>query len=127
MLNWLWMRAIFIFFAIAALLALSACDSTSDSPGLTQGCPAGAAMIAVTDGYLETLCGCAEAAPAYFAPGSRLTCTVTAGTTVFFNYFDTHTMHKIVPVGTPAIPPSALSNPNDPSTMIYPHVVKLSD
>src|SRR5271154_7128069 len=111
MVNWLQMRLPFTFLASAAL-ALGACGpGTTDVPAST-GCAAGQAMISVSDGYLETLCGCAEAAPVYSGPGSRLKCTVTSGTIVFFNYLATHAVHQIVSVGTPTFPSSGVSDPN---------------
>jgi hypothetical protein len=115
--------------ALAALSAsvFSSCGTTEATgiPDPSRGCPAGAAMISVADGYLETLCGCAEPAPAYFSSSNHLLCTVTAGTTVLFNYIDVRSKHQILPVGTPAFPPSPLSNPMDQANMIRVHVIKL--
>jgi hypothetical protein len=126
MLNWLQMRSRYTFLAIA-LLAFASCDSnTVDQPAANTNCPAGAAMISLTDGYLETLCGCAEASPSYFGPGSRLTCTVTAGTIVFFNYTGTNAVHQIVSVGTPSFGASAISDPNDGVSMIRVYAAQFS-
>src|SRR4051794_21181410 len=116
-------RALLIAVSLLTATLFSGCDSESDLPATSKSCPANAAMITVSDGYLETICGCAEAAPAYYAPGSRLLCTVTAGTTVIFNYLVTHSQHQILATGTPSFPPSPVSNPTD-QTVIRVHAVR---
>lgn len=127
MLNWLQMRSPFTFLAIAVLTFASCGPGTVDQPAANTSCPAGAAIISLTDGFLETLCGCAEASPSYFGPGSRLTCTVTAGTIVFFNYTATTAVHQIVSTGSPSFPSSAISNPANGVSMIRVHAAKFSN
>jgi hypothetical protein len=106
------------FLACSAAHLLSGCGEGGVlgqhlSAGATV-CPGNTAEIAVSDGYLEVLCGCAETAGLVVGAGKGpLTCTVAAGTEIFFNYTAITVSHQIVASGTPAIPPSPVSNPKD--------------
>jgi hypothetical protein len=108
---------------------LAACGASSSEvvrDPKALGCPTGSAIIMVSDGFLETICGCAEASPTYAPQGQALTCTVPTGTAVFFEYIGTGMPHQILSTGTPSFPPSPLSDPSDPSSMVRVHTVKLT-
>lgn len=73
-------------------------------------CGAGQAQIAVRDGAIQSLCGCAESTGQLVGSNTgSLTCTVPAGTVVFFHYVAPLLPHQIVSTGTPSFPSSALS------------------
>src|SRR5262245_45257887 len=111
------MKALAARISIASLLLLSAtsCGSGSreplSTPALETACTPGQAQIAVGDGFQKNLCGCSEAGGTQAFAGTSLTCTVPAGTTVFFHYMATLLAHQIIPVGTPAMPASPVSDP----------------
>lgn len=81
----------------------------------TAGCSEQAAQIGVGDGYLTPLCGCKEVAGTVFFASSLLTCTVSRGTTVFFQYLGTNLPHQIISTGQPSFMSSPISRPNDPA------------
>lgn len=113
------------FLALIALLAgLSTvgCDPETGI-GSGQGCSTGVAQILVTDGGLQRLCGCAETDTALAPPPSSLTCSVAAGTVVFFQYLSTQNTHQIVSTGTPAFEDSPLSEALS-ETRVPVHAVK---
>lgn len=71
------------------------------------------AQITIADGYFRALCGCDENSTAYIVSGQTLTCTVPAGTTVFFNYAGTQFRHQVTSTGTPGFGTSPMSDPTD--------------
>ena len=114
--------------SFAVLIALSFFSCGTDVHGIAApsgSCPSHTAMLAVYDGFLETICGCAEASPVYSPPGSHLICTVTAGTQVMFYFTATSNKHQIASTGQPVFQTSPLSDPIDPMTMIREHTIKL--
>ncbi len=121
--------AIALALALTIMLGASGCGdgpSTSSSSTTTTAasCAAGTAIIIVYDGYFQNVCGCSEPSEIVAVP-NLFTCTVSAGTQVTFLFSRGATSsHQILPVGTPAIDPSAVSNPK-----IHPwglaHVVNL--
>ena len=109
----------------AAVLSATGCD-TNTPPTLTEQqsrCGAGIAEVEVNDGFLRALCGCAESSTTPVIPPATLTCTVAAGTTVFFMYQGTQLQHQIVSTGTPTFEPSALNDPTDLAPIVV-HAVK---
>jgi hypothetical protein len=86
--------------ALFGALAFTACNS-STAPVITEPqtvCSSGEAQIRVSDGYFENLCGCAETQGIVVNSGT-FTCTVKAGTAVFFLYLDIHLPHQIISTG----------------------------
>lgn len=116
-----WLVAIGFALVVAVLLVLTGCGST-DKYGAQEpvlGCGAGQAQILVQDGFLKNLCGCQEAAGTVAVQGQSLTCTVSAGTQVSFNYAGTQIRHQIISSSTPeGFPASGLGVPS--------HVVRFS-
>jgi plastocyanin len=102
----------------AASLALSACDgdgntdTSSLDPGSTV-CGGQSAQILVQDGYFEDLCGCAEGAKTTFVQPTPMTCTISAGTAVFFLFSGDALSHQILSTGTPTFPTCAPWEPSD--------------
>jgi hypothetical protein len=113
----------------AALAASAGCSSTTDvTPITSQGtaCPSGAAEIAVTDGYVQALCGCAESSATPVTPPAALKCTVPVNTVVVFDYLNgTKLRHQIVPTGAPAFAASPVSDPGSSSAVRF-HAVQLA-
>jgi hypothetical protein len=114
---------------LLALVILTACGDArlvneSLSPSQNR-CPPGGAVIGVGDGSLSRRCGCNEAAQQFTAPSSALTCTVAAGTTVFFDFGGTLNDHQIVSQGSPSIGASPLIRCGDDKAPRM-HVVKLT-
>ncbi|MCM2324740.1 MAG: hypothetical protein NDJ90_15885 [Oligoflexia bacterium] len=99
--------------ALALLvLAVVACGTDrEEAPSSTPGCAPGTASILVSDGYLRNLCGCNEAPGTSAAWPDTLTCTLPAGTHVFFRYASVSRSQQIGSVGTPAFATSPLSDP----------------
>ncbi len=99
------------------LALAAACGQTTTqtgTPGLEQtNCSARVAQLAVRDGFIQNLCGCVEpiVEPTPASPTTLVTCTVTAGTTVFFHYIATTLTHAIVSTGSPSFVSSPLSDP----------------
>lgn len=88
-------------------------------------CPAGAAEILVGEGFVKRLCGCTEASNTLFVSGDSLSCTVAAGTTIFFYYAyfaGSSSLHQIESVGSPSFSPSRMTDPERPAV----HAVTLS-
>ena len=65
-------------------------------------CQANTALIRIEDTALSRRCGCSEAAQQFNAPSSALTCTVKAGTTVFFDAQATLLDHQVLSTGNPS-------------------------
>jgi len=113
---------------LALLLASCGLEPSPAIPEVTNAnssCPANAAQIEVSDGFLRSRCGCAEAITDPVPPPATLTCTVTKDSTVTFLYVGTETTHQIVSTDTPAFASSPLSDPSDIST-IRVHAINLS-
>jgi hypothetical protein len=103
----------------------SGVSNSSTSAG--SSCQALQAQIAVGDGFLRNLCGCAESAGQWVEANSGvLSCTVPVGTTLFISYIGTYLRHQIVPRGTPGFQPSPVSNPKG-LPKILTHVVQFSE
>ncbi|MCM2279960.1 MAG: hypothetical protein NDJ89_17955 [Oligoflexia bacterium] len=101
--------AISLFFS-----AFVAGCSTSEQAAPAPGCSAGTAQILVTDGFLRNLCGCTEPAGTLVAPPATLTCTVAAGSHVFFIYASAFQPQQIGPAaGSPSFVVSPISDPQD--------------
>lgn len=102
-----------LVFAIAAGSFGGKCDA---NPVLksTLPCDANVASIMIWDGRIQKLCGCGGVDGEFAAPGTPLSCTfaLTEGKTVHFFYQGPFLRHQIVPVGTPAISPGSVFDPN---------------
>jgi hypothetical protein len=114
---------------MAPLLFLAAaCDdeqhSVYGSTGFGGECATNQVQIAVNDGFIQNLCGCSEPAATIFPPAT-LTCTVDAGTVVYFWYLGTTLRHQIHSSASPTFPTSPVSDPNN-SNPIKVHVVTLN-
>ena len=70
-------------------------------------CRSGTAEIAVYDGGMQRMCGCAEGGSGVFTSGQGLVCTVSAGTTVFFRYPGIALDHQISIIGQISFQPRA--------------------
>ncbi|OFZ55417.1 MAG: hypothetical protein A2428_05825 [Bdellovibrionales bacterium RIFOXYC1_FULL_54_43] len=115
------------FVRLAALAAiLAGCgQERPESPTISgSNCTPQTAQIAVSDGYLQRLCGCQEAASTVATANEVLTCSVPRGTTVYFHYQSTLLMHQIVSNGTPGFQSSPLSDPKSPLLINF-HPVRL--
>ena len=86
---------IFLQVPVMALVFLASCGfSPTPTPSTT--CAASSAEIAVYDGGMQRMCGCAEGASGVFTSGQGLVCTVPAGTSVFFRYPGIAQSHQVV-------------------------------
>jgi hypothetical protein len=96
-------------------IALASCGegirSLATDPLQPVSCDPNTALIAVYDGLLENLCGCAEPAGTIVASGTALTCTVPVGTRVTFQYVATLTPHQILSTSTPTFVSSLAHDP----------------
>jgi plastocyanin len=97
-------------FSLFEAFALSGCYNYPSSPA--SGCGTGTALIAVRDGYTENLCGCQEAAGTVAMAGHSLTCTITHGTWVVFDFTSAKLMHQVASTGTPSFPQTPLHDPD---------------
>jgi plastocyanin len=110
------------------LFGISACEnvtSLTGPNGVSGACTPGKAQLAVYDGFIQNLCGCQEPEEVVMPPAS-LTCTVPAGTTVWFWYISTTQFHQIQSTANPTFPTSPLNDPNA-SNPVKTHVVTLKD
>jgi plastocyanin len=114
--------------AVAAMLTIASfCGCGQSKTDLSQeqtACPSGAAEIQVQDGFLRRLCGCAESGTDPVVSPSKLTCTVPAGTTVFFFFSGDQQSHQIVASNAPSIASSPLYDPAA-LVLVTTHAVKL--
>jgi hypothetical protein len=78
--------------AIGMMLLLSQGCGLVGNSGSTATCSTGTAQIGVYDGTLQKICGCLEAA----GYSNNITCTVSAGTVVYFNFIGISNDHQIV-------------------------------
>ena len=84
---------------------IQGCDSITSNPmaGATA-CSTGVAHIQVLDGSMIRTCGCSEASGTTFTTGQSLTCTVSAGTNVYFDFTGISVTHQIAITGGSATP-----------------------
>lgn len=75
---------------------LAACEPISTTPPSSGVCAQNSANIIVTDGELIRGCGCAETEGEVFSTGEPLTCTVPAGTSVYFTFTATSIEHQFI-------------------------------
>ncbi len=94
---------------------LAACGTQTPTLGPSDtACSGSMAQLEMGDGYLRNLCGCAEAAGTTASGGSALTCTIPAGTTVFFQFGAARTRHQILATGAPELPSGPEIDPVNP-------------
>lgn len=95
---------------------LSGCSGGSQPGELSADgstpCPSNAAQILVFDGLLQTSCGCKEGAGLTPTPPQPLNCTISSGTTVFFQYIGPYLAHQIAPTNGTGFPASPLFDPS---------------
>ena len=116
---------------LAVLLMITAgCDAPNSNTPAVQAtaCQAGAAQIAVADGYLQNVCGCNEPAGTLSGPSMSLTCTVRPNTIVLFRYQATRLKHQIIPTGTTDLSIFGASPVSDPlsSAPVLVHAIQLT-
>jgi len=98
---------------------LSGCGDSMLSSRFTvaqTNCNPGVAQLGVADGSLVSYCGCAEGTNLRDEAPANLTCTVAAGTTVFFSYVESILRHQIISTGSPTFvssPPNRVRNQNN--------------
>ena len=105
------MRVLFPL-VLVGFLALQGCG-TDTSRTLNSGCANNTAILAVYDGAIQNLCGCQESSTDLIAGNQGVTCTVSQGSTVIFQYIRTQLPHQIAGSGTPQMGTSPLSQPKD--------------
>jgi hypothetical protein len=86
--------AVYLTLMLGLASNLSSCGFVSTG-GASTTCPSKTAQIAVFDTQMRRVCGCAETSGTYFGVGQSLNCTVSAGTTVYFNYVGITITHLI--------------------------------
>lgn len=59
-------------------------------------------------------------------PPADLTCTLPRGSSIFFQYLDTHSAHQIVSIGTPSFIPSRPMLSQDDAIKVRSHRVELT-
>lgn len=75
-------------------------------------CKGAMAQVGVGDNSLTAYCGCAEGSNIHVTPDSpSLTCTVAAGTTIYFSYAEATQEHQIISTGAPNFASSPISRP----------------
>lgn len=105
-------------FAVITAGTAMACGAQTPTVGPSDtACSGAMAQIEMGDGYLRNLCGCAEAAGTTASGGSSLTCTIPAGTTVFFQFSAARTRHQIVATGAPELPAGPEIDPVNPVSL----------
>ena len=82
---------------------LASCGITT-TPTPSASCAASSAEIAVYDGGMQRMCGCAEGGSGVVTSGQTLVCTVPAGTSVFFRYPGIAQSHQVVISGQTTFP-----------------------
>jgi hypothetical protein len=106
-------------FSLISIIGLSflGCGSIPDNTvsAAQTGCQANQAQIRVGDGFLQNLCGCAEASQLVFQPTTGFTCTVTHGSFLAFHFQGNTLVHQIIPVGSPALQASPIEDPKSAS------------
>lgn len=109
--------------SLAAGMTASCSNSATEfSAPTVANCPAGAALIFVGDGFLQTYCGCNEG-EAVSVPPAQASCTVPVGTQIHFNYSGTHFRHQIISIGEPSFISSPIIDPQNSDLSINTHVV----
>ncbi len=89
--------------SVMALVFLASCG-ISPTPAPSATCSATSAEIAVYDGGMQRMCGCAEGMSGVVTSGQTLVCTVSAGTSVFFRYPGIAQSHQVVITGQTTFP-----------------------
>jgi hypothetical protein len=84
--------------SVMASVFLMSCG-ISPNPVPAASCQARTAEIAVYDGGMQRMCGCAEGMSGVFTSGQGLVCTISAGTTVFFRYPGIAQSHQVSIIG----------------------------
>ncbi|MFN7684656.1 MAG: hypothetical protein ACK5QT_04500 [Oligoflexia bacterium] len=106
--------------------SLAGCEfNGTDFPSRSE-CASNSAAIAITDGLIARLCGCAEGGGGWKTFDVGIECTVPAGTTVVFNYVATQLLHQVV--STSSSPDLFSASPvSDPAQdpVIRAHAVQL--
>jgi hypothetical protein len=82
---------------------LASCGITA-TPTPSASCTASSAEIAVYDGGMQRMCGCAEGMSGVITSGQTLVCTVPAGTRVFFRYPGIALSHQVAISGQTTFP-----------------------
>jgi len=96
----------FFLSVIIALTAGLACDpSDAIAPAPSPSCGTGVAHIEILDGSMIRACGCNETANTQFTAGQVLTCTVKAGTVLYFDFVAITVTHQVSIIGIGATPP----------------------
>jgi hypothetical protein len=100
---------------ISVILAVGSCacgtQTKQSVPPAPSGCQSGEAIIAIHDGSLQAVCGCAEAPSGPVVPPATFRCTVDRQAVVFFNFQDTVLQHQILSTGSPNFQESPVSDP----------------
>lgn len=104
-------RVLWNIIPLSLMILGAGCKDDAGIPA-ASGCGTKTALIGVNDGYISILCGCDESAGTIKTDGQPLTCTVPVGTWVVFDFSRNKLFHQIVPVGTPALVASGVSNPS---------------
>lgn len=101
----------------ATLLTWMGCAQSENTAvslaGADKPCEPMTAQFLIIDGIQETICGCQEPAEVITSGSGTVTCTVAAGTAIFFHYMGVSLMHQIVPTDGVSFPSSMLSDPSD--------------
>jgi hypothetical protein len=108
--------------AALTLLALAGCGNQTVSlaiPTPSASCASGMAIVGVHDSFLQVLCGCSEAAGTAATPPAALTCTVSSGTVVVFQYLGSSARRQIRSTaaatltfaGSPVVDPREATSP----------------
>lgn len=109
------------------LLGTLSCDnivSQSGQESVTPGCSPNQAELIVYDNFIQSLCGCQEGAVIQ-TPPEGITCTVAAGTSVWFWFLDVTQLHQIQSTAQPTFQTSSVVDPSNSNT-VRTHVVKLT-
>jgi plastocyanin len=107
-------------FGLLALTVFSCNEPDSANQAAANACPSNVAMVQVSDGYMEDLCGCQEGAGVIFLTQQPLTCTVSVGATVQFVVTGNQLSHQILPTGTSTFMPSPVFTPGADGAQVYP-------
>ena len=111
----LWIMSFFqtvVTVLLLVFLSISCGDSSNlQSSSISTTCQNGVALIQVYDGILQNLCGCTEPSGSLSSPSDPLTCTISVGSTVIFQFSDNQEARQILSIGTPTFPSSPMRTP----------------
>lgn len=116
-----------LFLVAPLLFAALSCDNVINDTGpngLSQGCLPKQAQLVVYDTFIQSVCGCQEGA-AIANPPDGITCTVSAGTSVWFWFTATTQLHQIQSTAQPTFQTSSVSDPGA-TNPVRTHVVTLA-